>query len=140
MDSRIKRNLRQTVLQLLAAVIWGTGFSAQSAGADHVGPFTFTALRGLVAFVALLAVDGAAARMVPGRKSIFHLTAGEKRALLRGAGACGGLSGQRGPGASDAPGAAKAAAGPLRGPRPYRRPGADRLHPGGADAAGGRHH
>ena len=89
MDSRIKRNLRQTVLPLLAAVIWGTGFSAQSAGADHVGPFTFTALRGLVAFVALLAVDGAAARMVPGRKSIFHLTAGEKRALLRGAGACG---------------------------------------------------
>ena len=45
MDNRIRRNIRQTVLPLLAALIWGTGFSAQSAGADHVGPFTFNALR-----------------------------------------------------------------------------------------------
>ena len=39
---------------VLAALIWGTAFVAQSMGADYVGPFTFTAARSAVAFVFLL--------------------------------------------------------------------------------------
>ena len=37
--------LRQTVLLLITATIWGCTFVAQSVGMDHVGPFTFTASR-----------------------------------------------------------------------------------------------
>ena len=37
--------LRQTVLLLITAAIWGCTFVAQSVGMDHVGPFTFTASR-----------------------------------------------------------------------------------------------
>ncbi|BAK99322.1 hypothetical protein OBV_21240 [Oscillibacter valericigenes Sjm18-20] len=48
------RFVRQNVFPVLAALIWGTGFVAQSVGADHVGPFTFNAARSAIAFVFLL--------------------------------------------------------------------------------------
>ena len=48
--------IRQNVFPVLAALIWGTAFVAQSVGADYVGPFTFTAARSTVAFVFLLAL------------------------------------------------------------------------------------
>lgn len=38
-------HIRQNVFPVLAALIWGTAFVAQSVAADHVGPFTFTAAR-----------------------------------------------------------------------------------------------
>ncbi len=45
--------IRQTALPLLAAMIWGFAFSAQSLCADHVGPFTLNAARAFIAFVLL---------------------------------------------------------------------------------------
>ena len=45
--------IRQVVLPILAAIIWGTAFVSQSIVADYIGPFTFNALRGVVATVAL---------------------------------------------------------------------------------------
>ena len=49
--------MRQNVFPVLAALIWGTAFVAQSVSADHVGPFTFNAARSVVAFVFLLALS-----------------------------------------------------------------------------------
>ena len=46
--------IRQNVLPLLAAFIWGTAFVAQGVGADYVEPFTFNAARSAVAFCFLL--------------------------------------------------------------------------------------
>jgi len=46
--------VRQTVLPLLAALIWGTAFVAQSVSADYVGAFTFNTARSVVAFLFLL--------------------------------------------------------------------------------------
>lgn len=46
--------IRQNVFPVLAALIWGTAFVAQSVGADYVPPFTFNALRSLIAFLFLL--------------------------------------------------------------------------------------
>ena len=46
--------IRQNVLPVLAALIWGTAFVFQSVGADYVGPFTFNAARSAVAFLSLL--------------------------------------------------------------------------------------
>jgi len=48
--------IRQNVLPVLAALIWGTAFVAQSVSAGHIGPFTFNAARSGVAFLFLLAL------------------------------------------------------------------------------------
>nr|WP_326185753.1 DMT family transporter [uncultured Oscillibacter sp.] len=50
--------IRQNVFPVLAALIWGTAFVAQSVGADYVEPFTFNTVRSLVAFLFLLALCG----------------------------------------------------------------------------------
>ena len=51
-----RQRFRQVVFSLLAAGIWGTAFVFQSVSADHIEPFTFNALRGVVAaaFLALV--------------------------------------------------------------------------------------
>lgn len=46
--------LRQSLLLLLAAVIWGFAFVAQSVGMEYIGPFTFNAVRNLIGGVVLL--------------------------------------------------------------------------------------
>ena len=46
--------VRQTLFPLLAALIWGTAFVAQSVSADYVQPFTFNAARSVIAFLVLL--------------------------------------------------------------------------------------
>lgn len=38
-----KKQLRNTLLLLLGALIWGTAFVAQSVGSGYVGPYTFLA-------------------------------------------------------------------------------------------------
>ena len=44
------------ILLLIAALIWGTTFVAQSLGSDKVGPFTFNAIRFTISGVILLIV------------------------------------------------------------------------------------
>ena len=51
--------IRQNVLPVAAALIWGTAFVFQSVGADYVGPFTFNAARSAVAFLFLLVLCAA---------------------------------------------------------------------------------
>lgn len=36
---------KNLLLLFLTAFIWGTAFVAQSVGMDHIGPFTFNAIR-----------------------------------------------------------------------------------------------
>ena len=43
-----KTQLLHSLLLLLTAVIWGVAFVAQSAGMDHVGPYTFNCARSLL--------------------------------------------------------------------------------------------
>lgn len=52
--------IRQNVLPLLTALIWGTAFVAQSVGAEYMGPFTFNTARAVIAFVFLLGLRAAA--------------------------------------------------------------------------------
>ena len=52
----MKNNRRQSLYALLAAIIWGAAFSAQSMCAQYLGPFTITALRSIIAFLVLLIV------------------------------------------------------------------------------------
>ncbi len=53
----IKR-IRGNLLLLLAALIWGVAFVAQSEGMKYVGPFTFIAVRNVLAFLVLLVFLG----------------------------------------------------------------------------------
>ena len=48
-----RRNTKQVVLPLLAALIWGSAFVAQSLSAGHIGAFTFNMLRSLIAVIVL---------------------------------------------------------------------------------------
>ena len=48
-------HFKQNSCAVLAALIWGTGFVAQSLGTDYLQAFTFNALRSLIA-AALLAL------------------------------------------------------------------------------------
>lgn len=52
----MKKKLQGSISLLLATVIWGSAFVAQSVGMDHVGPFTFQAIRCAMATVGMLAV------------------------------------------------------------------------------------
>ncbi|MDB6051576.1 MAG: putative rane protein [Pseudomonas sp.] len=49
-----KQALRADLLMLLTAMIWGSGFVAQSAGMDHIGPYLFTGLRFALGSLCLL--------------------------------------------------------------------------------------
>lgn len=50
----MSQNLKGTLILTLTAVIWGSAFVAQAAGADAVGPFTFNASRNIMAALFLV--------------------------------------------------------------------------------------
>lgn len=49
-----KEKIRNSILLLLTAIIWGTAFVAQSVGMDCIGPFTFNAARFLIGGTVLI--------------------------------------------------------------------------------------
>ena len=53
---KMSKQLKGSLSILLATVIWGSTFVAQSVGVDHVGPFTFLSLRCFLAVAMLLLV------------------------------------------------------------------------------------
>lgn len=54
----MKKQLQGSLLLVLATLIWGSTFVAQSSGMDHIGPFTFLAIRNVMgaAFLFLLSL------------------------------------------------------------------------------------
>lgn len=52
----MKKQFQSSLILLFATIIWGAAFVAQSVGMDHIGPFTFQAVRCLVAVIGLLPV------------------------------------------------------------------------------------
>lgn len=52
----MKKKLRGSIFLLLTTMIWGSAFISQSVGMDHIGPFTFQAVRCLLATIGLLPV------------------------------------------------------------------------------------
>ena len=49
-----KNRVRGSLSLLLGTTIWGFSFIAQSVGMDHIGPFTFQAVRCLLAVLFLI--------------------------------------------------------------------------------------
>ncbi len=52
----MKEQFKGSLCLLLATVIWGTAFVAQSVGMDYIGPFTFQAVRSFIAVAALIPI------------------------------------------------------------------------------------
>ena len=77
--------VRQVVLPLVTALIWGSAFVTQSLSAAHLGCFSFNALRAIPAVLVLLVLLAVMQRIHPREK----YSAEEKRALLRGGLVCG---------------------------------------------------
>jgi len=48
------QQLRNSLLLLLTAIIWGVAFVAQSVGMEYVGPFTFNGVRSLIGGIVLI--------------------------------------------------------------------------------------
>lgn len=67
----MKKQLRGTALLLLTTIIWGSAFVSQSVGMDHIGPFTFQAVRCLLAVLGLLPVIAIADRFKKDGKNFF---------------------------------------------------------------------
>lgn len=53
---KMKQKLTGTAALLLATIIWGSTFVAQSVGMEYIGPFTFQSARCLLAVVFLVPV------------------------------------------------------------------------------------
>ena len=51
-----KEQIKGSIQLLIATLIWGSAFVAQSVGMDHIGPMTFQAARSLLAVAALVPV------------------------------------------------------------------------------------
>lgn len=67
----MKKQIRGTLMLLLCTVIWGSAFVAQSVGMEHIGPFTFQAVRCFMAAISLLPVCIIADRFKKDGKTFF---------------------------------------------------------------------
>ena len=65
----MKKKLKGSILLALATIIWGSAFISQSIGMDHIGPFTFQAVRCAIAVIALLPIIAISDRFKADKKS-----------------------------------------------------------------------
>lgn len=76
----MKKQLRGSIILLLAAIIWGGAFVAQSEGMDYLSPFTYNCVRMLIGGVVLVPVILLSDLLRPREE---RLTAPANRALLK---------------------------------------------------------
>lgn len=82
--------IRQSLLLLLTATIWGVAFVSQSVGMDYVGPFTFNAVRSLIGAAVLVPCIALLKKMQRGEKGQEEVHKKEdKKTLLLGGICCG---------------------------------------------------
>ena len=74
----MKKQLRGSFLLLMATVIWGAAFVAQSVGADHISPSAFQAIRCALAVIGLQPIIMIIDRLQPNGKSFFARWANKK--------------------------------------------------------------
>ena len=80
-----KKQIKGTLLLLLAAIIWGSAFVAQSVGMEYVGPFTFNCVRTLIGGIVLIPCI----TLLNHGKAKKKMTSSEKKRLMIGGICCG---------------------------------------------------
>lgn len=83
----MNRKLRNSLLLVLTAMIWGAAFVAQSTGGDAIGPYMFNGIRSLVGGIVLLPVIALLDKLQ--LTSRRPQTTEQKKNLLMGGIACG---------------------------------------------------
>ena len=73
------KRFRGSIMLLLAAIIWGTAFVAQSKGMDYVEPFTYNSIRTLIGGIALFPVNA-----VLSKRSSLHSITHRKVSIIGG--------------------------------------------------------
>lgn len=83
---------KKVLLLLLAAIIWGSAFVAQSVGMDYVGPYTYLASRSYIGSAFLLGFLGTKHLLKPASQRPTDFVTGDKssRSLLVKGGICAG--------------------------------------------------
>ena len=76
----MSKKMRGNLILLLTALIWGTAFVAQSAGMDHVQPFTYNGVRTLIGGLVLIPVIFLFDRLKPADQ---RPSPDEQKAILR---------------------------------------------------------
>lgn len=89
MEKQRKDNLIGSFLLMLCAIIWGSSFVAQTAGAEFVGPFTFITVRSLLGAAALLPVTLITGGLRKKKGEARKMTVSEKKYLWAGGAVCG---------------------------------------------------
>lgn len=89
-----KKQLRNTLMLMACAFIWGTAFVAQSVGSDYMGPYTFLASRSWLAcafLLGLMAVLRKMGKTNPAAEPGFwqNKSAAARRYFLRCGAVCG---------------------------------------------------
>ena len=76
----MSKKMRGNLILLLTALLWGTAFVAQSAGMDHVQPFTYNGVRTLIGGLVLIPVIFLFDRLKPADQ---RPSPDEQKAILR---------------------------------------------------------
>jgi len=91
---QLHKQLKGAALLMIAALIWGTAFAAQSAGMDYIQPFTFNAVRSYIGFSFLMPLYFLT-RKKAGKWKTMAETEGSRRknkkTILLGGIVCGGI-------------------------------------------------
>lgn len=82
----MNKKTKGSLMLLLAALIWGNGFVAQSVAMDSIGPWTFTFIRNLIAGLVLLPIIRVEDSM---RKKNGDMPSWNQKDLIRGGVLCG---------------------------------------------------
>ena len=77
--------VRNSLLLLLTATIWGVAFVAQSVSMDYIGGFTFNAVRNIIGAIALLPVIWGLGKT----RSSSEQTPSDRKTLITGGICCG---------------------------------------------------
>ena len=77
--------VRNSLLLLLTATIWGVAFVAQSVSMDYIGGFTFNAVRNIIGAIALLPVIWGLGKT----RSASEQTPSDRKTLITGGICCG---------------------------------------------------
>jgi len=84
-----KRNIKQVVLPLTSAMIWGSSFVAQSLSVEHIGSFTFNATRSWIGAMVLLILCTVMKKMRPQEEKTAPEQVSSRKQLLKGGTLCG---------------------------------------------------
>lgn len=83
------KQIKGNLILALTAIIWGSAFVAQSVGMDHIGPFTFQAVRTVIAGFVLIPVFLISDRIKMKQGTYMKMTKEERKALIIGGVLCG---------------------------------------------------